>query len=135
MITGLKGVTHLHKSHVEQAGFRVLKAPDIPSVLIETAFISNPKEERNLRSKHHQIKLANAIFTGTLNYFKNNPPPGTLIAVKDRKHKISSGETLSQIAARYQVSLTDIRRANGIKGDRLMIGDVLRIPAYSTNDS
>ena len=135
MIQGLRGVTRLHKSHVEQAGFRVLKSPDIPSILIETAFISNPTEERNLRSRTHQKKLAAAIFKGTLAYFQNNPPPGTLLAMKDRKHRIASGDTLIELATRYQVSVGDIRRVNGLKGDRLLIGDVLRIPSVNTNDS
>mgnify|MGYP001815750843 FL=1 len=135
MIKGLKRVNHMHKSHVEEARFRVLTAPDIPSVLIETAFISNPKEERNLRSRNHQRKLAKAILKGTVNYFKNNPPPGTLLALKDRKHKIASGDTLSGLAERYQVSMADIRRANDLRNDRLRIGHVLRIPAYITHDS
>lgn len=135
MIKGLKGVNHMHKKHVEEARFRVLTAPDIPSVLIETAFISNPKEERKLRSKRHQRKLAKAIFKGTVNYFKSNPPPGTLLALKDRKHKISSGDTLSALAEQYQVSMADIRRANDMKSDRLLVGRVLRIPSYVTHDS
>jgi len=135
MIKGLKGVNHLHKKHVEEARFRVLTAPDIPSVLIETAFISNPKEERKLRSKKHQRKLAKAILKGTVNYFKSNPPAGTVLALKDRKHKISSGDTLSGLAERYQVSMTDIKTANGLKSDRLRVGRVLRIPSYVTHDS
>lgn len=135
MLQGLRGVTHLHKSHVEQAGFRVLKSPDIPSILIETAFISNPTEEKNLRSRSHQKKLADAIFKGTLAYFQNNPPPGSLLAMKDRKHRIASGDTLIELASRYQVSVGEIRRVNGIKGDRLLVGDVLSIPTFHTNDS
>ena len=135
MISGLRNVTHMHKSHVEQAGFRVLKSPDIPSILIETAFISNPTEEKNLRSKAHQKKLAQAIFKGTLAYFQNNPPPGSVLAMKDRKHRISSGDTLIALANRYSVDISDIRRANGLKSDRLIIGDVLKIPTYNTNDS
>ena len=135
MIKGLRGVTRMHKSHVEQAGFRVLKAPDIPSVLVETAFISNPGEEQKLRSRAHQKKLARAIFKGTLTYFRNNPPPGTLMAAKDREHRIASGDTLSQLALRYQVSVSDIRKVNGIKGDRLHIGGLLRIPVWTDNDS
>ena len=134
MLKGLRGVTHLHKSRVEQAGFRVLKAPDIPSVLVETAFISNPGEERNLRNTQHQRKLAQAIFSGMTNYFRNNPPPGTLLALKDRQHRISKGDTLSELADRYQVSISSLRAVNRIKGDRLQIGDVLRIPLVS-NDS
>jgi N-acetylmuramoyl-L-alanine amidase len=135
MMKGLQTVTHMHKQHVEQAGFRVLKSPDIPSILIETAFISNPTEEKKLRSKDHQKKLAHAIFKGTLAYFQNNPPPGSVLAMKDRKHRIASGDTLSELANRYRVDIADIRRMNGLKGDRLNIGDVLLIPTYRTNDS
>jgi N-acetylmuramoyl-L-alanine amidase len=66
-------INHLHKAHVEQAGFAVLKAPDIPSILIETAFISNPDEERKLRDPAYQDKLAEAIADGIRGYFKKNP--------------------------------------------------------------
>ena len=64
----------LHKPSVEQAGFAVLKAPDIPSVLVETAFISNPDEERRLRSSAYQNQLADALMRGIKRYFANNPP-------------------------------------------------------------
>jgi len=70
----LQGVNRLHKPRVEQAGFAVLKAPDIPSILIETAFISNPQEERLLKSSSHQDKLAAAIFSGIRRYLAANPP-------------------------------------------------------------
>jgi len=70
----LKSINRLHKPHVEQAGFAVLKAPDIPSILIETAFISNPDEERLLRSDQHQDKLAAAIFSGIQRYLAAHPP-------------------------------------------------------------
>ena len=66
-------INHLHKAHVEQAGFAVLKAPDIPSILIETAFISNPEEERKLRDPAYQDKLAEAIADGIRGYFRKNP--------------------------------------------------------------
>lgn len=135
MLSGLRGVNRLHKSHVEQAGFRVLKAPDIPSILIETAFISNPAEENKLRSQAHQRKLADALFNGMTRYFRNNPPPGTVLAVREREHRIARGDTLSQLAARYQVPVAHIRDANQLKGDHLRVGDVLRIPSYTTNDS
>ena len=68
------GINRLHKNYVEQAGFAVLKAPDIPSILIETAFISNPDEERKLRDPSYQNKMADAIFTGIKRYFSKNPP-------------------------------------------------------------
>lgn len=68
------GINKLHKGSVEQAGFAVLKAPDIPSILIETAFISNPEEERKLNDDAHQEQLANAILKGIRAYFARNPP-------------------------------------------------------------
>jgi N-acetylmuramoyl-L-alanine amidase len=74
VLQGIGNVNTLHKSVVEQAGFAVLKAPDIPSILVETAFISNPEEERKLRSAHHQAKLAESMHDGIRRYFANNPP-------------------------------------------------------------
>jgi N-acetylmuramoyl-L-alanine amidase len=69
----LGGINHLHKRSVEQAGFAVLKSPDIPSILVETAFLSNPKEEEKLRNSQYQNKMADAVFLGIKNYFANNP--------------------------------------------------------------
>ncbi|WP_137895937.1 N-acetylmuramoyl-L-alanine amidase [Ramlibacter sp. 2FC] len=74
MLREIGGVGRLHKPRVEQAGFAVLKAPDIPSVLVETAFISNPDEEAKLRSDDYQEELANALMKGIQNYFARNPP-------------------------------------------------------------
>ena len=70
----LGGINRLHKANVEQAGFAVLKAPDIPSILIETAFISNPEEERRLNDDAYQDKMAEAIISGIRKYFSANPP-------------------------------------------------------------
>ncbi len=74
VLAEMGGINRLHKNYVEQAGFAVLKAPDIPSILIETAFISNPDEEQKLKSPAYQNKMADAIFTGIKNYFSRNPP-------------------------------------------------------------
>lgn len=74
VLSQIGGINRLHKPHVEQAGFAVLKAPDIPSILIETAFISNPDEERKLNDEAHQEQLANAILRGIRSYFARNPP-------------------------------------------------------------
>jgi N-acetylmuramoyl-L-alanine amidase len=74
VLEALGNVNTLHKPHVEQAGFAVLKAPDIPSILVETAFISNPEEERKLRNRVYQEKFADAIFSGIKRYFAKNPP-------------------------------------------------------------
>ena len=68
------GINTLHKGHVEQAGFAVLKAPDIPSILVETAFISNPEEEKRLTDDGYQDKMADALLSGIRNYFAQNPP-------------------------------------------------------------
>ncbi len=70
----LGGINTLHKAQVEQAGFAVLKAPDIPSILVETAFISNPEEERRLKDDAYQYKMADAILGGIRRYFAANPP-------------------------------------------------------------
>ena len=74
VLAELGGINSLHKAHVEQAGFAVLKAPDIPSILIETAFISNPDEEKRLNDDDYQDKMANAILKGIRAYFSKNPP-------------------------------------------------------------
>ena len=79
----LKNLSHVgkvHKRKVEQAGFAVLKSPDIPSILVETAFISNPKEEKKLKTKAYQKKLAGAIAKGVQQYFKRQAPPGTILS-------------------------------------------------------
>ncbi|MDQ7090759.1 MAG: N-acetylmuramoyl-L-alanine amidase [Methylococcales bacterium] len=75
-----KSIGKLHKHQVQKAAFAVLKSPDIPSILVETAFISNPYEERNLLSRTHQAKIANAIFNGVVSYFKEYAPANTRMA-------------------------------------------------------
>jgi N-acetylmuramoyl-L-alanine amidase len=122
----MKRLGKTHKSTVQQAGFMVLKSPDIPSVLVETAFISNPTEEKRLRSSSHQEKLARAMLKGIRNYFASHPPPGTVLAA--REHVIERGDTLGHIARRYQVSLNSLRGFNSLKNDTLRIGETLRIP-------
>lgn len=124
----LSKIGPLHRPRVESAGFVVLKSPDIPSILVETDFISNPREERKLNSPRYQERLARATMKGIRAYFLRNPPPGTALAMRERKHVISRGETLSGIAHHYQVSLKALRHTNHLQGDRLRVGDVLRIP-------
>ena len=126
----------LHGDHIQNAGFMVLKSPDIPSMLVETGFISNPLEERQLASSRHQQRVAKAIFKGIRNYFELEPPPGTRLAMeKQRKldeqaarYVIRPGDTLSAIAARHQVSIASLRNENRLKGDRIRVGQVLKIP-------
>jgi N-acetylmuramoyl-L-alanine amidase len=135
ILDALTRVGVVRKPKVMQAPFMVLKSPDVPSVLVETAYISNPEEERNLASDAWRSRLARALFSGIRNYFYANPPPGTLVAGRMRQrladslqHVISNGETLSAIAERYNVSVTRIRAANGLRGDQVSAGQVLRIP-------
>ncbi len=123
----LKQVGKVHSRKVQQAGFMVLKSPDIPSVLVETAFITNPKEEQRLRSSKHQWFLAKAIFRGIEDYFAREAPTGTILAA-ERRHVIARGETLSGIAHRYGVSMKRIMSYNSLSHTRIHPGQVLRIP-------
>ena len=133
ILNEIGGVTELHKDQVEQAGFVVLKSPDIPSLLIEAGFISNPGEERKLKSERHLEKIASSIASGLDQYFKKVPPPGTLLASrgmsKPSDHMVKPGDTLSGIASQYGVSLSRLRDENQIKNDVLWIGQKVRIPA------
>ena len=125
-------VGKIHGRRVQQAGFMVLKSPDVPSILVETGFISNPEEERNLRDPKYQERMAKAIMVGVKKFFNEAPPPGTLLAknqAKITKHVIARGDTLSEIADRYRVSLASLRRENRIRSDNhIRIGQVLVIP-------
>jgi len=131
VLNSLARVGKTHKRFVERAGFAVLRSPDVPSVLVETAFISNPDEERRLRDPKHRAALAQAIFKGVRGYFFSSPPPGTWLADNARaeEHVVSTGETLSAIASRHQISLNALRSANGLATDSVQAGRVLRIPA------
>ena len=138
VIRELAGLGKVHRRTVQQAGFLVLKSPDMPSILVETAFISNPSEEKKLRDKRHQQRLADAILAGVRNYFYTNPPPDTRIAMEMRRvpakkvrHVIARGDTLSEIAERYNVSTAAIRAANKLSNDRIRVGQTLSIPLYA----
>lgn len=127
----LHSVGKVHGSKVQQAGFVVLKSPDIPSMLVETGFISNPAEERNLNNPEYQEKMARSIVKGIKTYFKKSPPPDTILAQvknQNRRHVIRSGETLSGLAERYRVSMVMLKQTNSLRTNQLRIGQVLRIP-------
>lgn len=119
-------VGDLHQHEVQKAGFLVLKSPDIPSILVETAFISNPHEERKLRDSGHQERVALAVFRGIRDYYAMYAPPDTRMAVT--RHIITEGETLSGIAALYGVSMKKLRETNALKSTRLRVGQILNIP-------
>ncbi|MFT2109823.1 N-acetylmuramoyl-L-alanine amidase [Marinomonas sp. 2405UD68-3] len=126
-------VARLHKSTVQQAGFVVLKSPDIPSILIETGFVSNAIEAKNLGSFAYRKKLASSISKGVVASFSKNPPVGTLLDWKQRQSRsrvytVSKGDTLSEIAKKNDVSLSRLRGANNIKNDVIRIGQKLIVP-------
>ena len=138
VIGELARIGKVHRRTVQQAGFLVLKSPDMPSILVEMAYISNPTEEKRLRDTRHQGRLANAILGGVRTYFYNNPPPDTRIAMEMRRtpvkrvrHVIARGDTLSEIAERYNVSAAAIRAANKLSNDSIRIGQTLSIPIYA----
>ncbi len=124
----LKTVSRVHKKTVQQAGFAVLKAPNIPSVLLETAFISNPREERNLRSSAHQKKLSKAITRGVNKYFARKAPPGTWLASFACDYEVCSGDSVASIANKHDVNERDLRTRNGLYADNLIAGQVIKIP-------
>jgi len=135
VLSELGKITKLHKKQVEKAGFVVLKSPDVPSILVETGFISNPQEAKNLNSKSHQRRVARAIFKGVNKYFSNTPPPGTYLAWqkenrgKIKEYRIARGDTLSDIAMRNNISLGQIKKLNQMSSDKIRIGQVIRVPA------
>jgi N-acetylmuramoyl-L-alanine amidase len=131
IIQSLKGVTPLHHGRVEQAAFVVLKSPDIPSLLVETGFISNPKEERNLNNPRYQDRLAMALMHGIKRYFVSHPPRGTWLAshrADKQRYVVSRGDTLSAIAVRYSVSINQLKTVNRLATTNIHIGQVLYIP-------
>ena len=132
VLNQLDNFTNLHNNKVEQAGFVVLKSTDIPSILVETGFISNPREERNLTSSAYQSRLSQAIFQGIKGYFWDNPPHGTRIEAMTSTHYhiVRSGDTLPGIASRYHVTVEALQAMNGISGkSALRPGQKLVIPS------
>jgi N-acetylmuramoyl-L-alanine amidase len=133
VISQLKKVTKLHKKQPQAASLAVLTSPDIPSLLVEVGFISNPTEEKNLNWAKHRQKLAESIFTAIKSHFSKLPPDGTLWAnnarTEKRMHKVRSGESLSLLAQRYKVRISAIKAANNLRTDTVRIGQVLTIPS------
>ena len=167
-------IARLHKHHVEQAGFMVLKSVNVPSLLVETGFISNPGEARNLSSPDYQQKMATAIFTGIDKHFTKIPPPGSYLAALKgetisaspsvsfiaeanaaeveapavnvkanpppkppvlkakpkpaRVHVVKRGDNLSDIATRYGVSVSALKKYNKLSKSKIFVGQKLKIP-------
>jgi N-acetylmuramoyl-L-alanine amidase len=132
VIDEMKKVTRMHKAIPQAASLAVLTAPDIPSILVEVGFISNPQEEKNLNWSQYREKLASSLFSATKRYFHQAPPDGTLwssLRGTNRTHKVRSGESLSLLAQRYNVKVSSIKKANNLRNDMVRIGQVLTIPS------
>ncbi len=133
VIRELGQVTRMHKRQVEQASFVVLKSPDMPSLLIETGFISNPDEVRRLADPSFQSTLAGSIFRGIQRYFERYPPEGSLLAqnisLLPKTYVIQRGDTLSEIAERFGVSMASLQQQNNLRGTVIQVGQTLSIPA------
>src|SRR5690554_643752 len=128
-------VAHLHKHQVEQAGFAVLKSPDVPSILVETGFISNPSEAKNLASGNYRTRLAQQLFKGIEQYFTQFPPAGTYLASRKdgnrgavTEYTIMRGDTLSDIAKRFNISVSQLQQQNNLSSPVIKVGQTLRIP-------
>lgn len=130
VLKDLKKVTPLHSDRVEQARFVVLKSPDIPSLLVETGFITNPYEERLLRLSSYQHKLAKALAAGINDYFWAHPPPNTLFVLEKHAthYVVKRGDNLSMIAEDHHTSVAAIKKLNRLKTDALRVGEPLQIP-------
>jgi len=186
ILESMDAVARLRRDKVQQASLQVLNSPDIPSILIETGYLTNPNDAQRLSSSEFQRTMAHAIGQGVMNYFYDTPPEGSLVAwqkangitpgsytvksgdslsliaqrfdmtldelkslnnlssntiqigqvlmlpggepIRISEHTIRSGETLSEIAARYSVSLASLRAANNLSNDRILVGQVLKIP-------
>ena len=134
IIRALSRFAALHHNKVDQAAFVVLKSPDIPSLLVETGFITNPYEEKRLISARYQQRIALALESGIVNYFQQHPPRGTSLASNRvagqqiRRYVVTRGDSLSYIAQRYQVTVKKIRRLNQLNSNKIRVGQQLLIP-------
>lgn len=141
VLSSMGGIAHLHKRHVEQAGFLVLKSPDVPSILVETGFISNPGEARKLATPAYRKQMAQSVFKGIRQHFYQHPPAGTYVAAQvesgtgggfERQHAVAAGDSLSGIANRYGVSMQRLMQYNNLRSTSVNIGQTLKIPATNS---
>ena len=115
----------LHKHKVQQAGFMVLKSPDIPSILVETNFISNPAAEQKLATERYQTQLAEAMLLGIKGYFARYRP--ATFVTDAQTYRVKPGDTLSEIAARFGTTAKRLKQRNELAGTELRVGQTLTI--------
>tara|TARA_B100000963_G_scaffold276183_1_gene244468 strand:- start:4681 stop:5934 length:1254 start_codon:yes stop_codon:yes gene_type:complete len=121
--------TKLHKKNVEYADFRVLKSVDIPSVLVESGFITNPDDAKRLKSKAGRRMIARSIFLGIHNYFKDNPVSGSYLEDYQNylSYEIQEGDVLSEISIRFGVTVESINNLNNLNNKPIFPGQVIKI--------
>ncbi|WP_417438571.1 N-acetylmuramoyl-L-alanine amidase [Idiomarina sp.] len=130
IIDEMSTVTKMHKKTPQAASLAVLKSPDKPSLLVETGFISNPREEQLLTSNAHQQKLARALYNGIRRYFVSNPIDNTYLANQSSfSYTVKSGDSLSVLAQRYNTTVKAIKSENKLTSNSLKIGQKLTIPS------
>lgn len=142
ILNSLSSVATLRRDKTQQGNLWVLRSPDIPSLLIETGYLSNPDEARQLNSGSYQRRLADGIVQGVMRYFYDRPPEDTLVAwqkannitptlvgtASGGSHVVARGDSISMIAQRYGVSIRELKEANDLRGDVIQLGQELTIP-------
>jgi N-acetylmuramoyl-L-alanine amidase len=135
ILNSLGAVAKLRRDKAQQGNLWVLRSPDIPSLLIETGYLSNPEEARRLNTAAYQRRLADGIVQGVMNYFYERPLEGTLIAwqkqnnvAPDREYTVQRGDSLSVLAQRFGVSAAALKSANNFSSDTIRVGQRLTIP-------
>ena len=135
ILTSMGTVTKLQKDYVEFANFTVLRAPDIPALLVELGFLTNPKEAQKLLRGQFRSRMTRALADGVENFFLSYPPHGSLLAVRRANllnnakefYKVRYGDTLSEVALAHNLSTNELRRLNKLDSDRLLVGQQLRL--------
>ena len=142
----LSQVGRLHSKRVEQASFAVLKSPDIPSILVETGFITNLNEEKRLRTSKYQKKIARAIHTALGDYFEQTPyysqasysspklagASSSTASTRPKTHTVKRGDSLSSIALKYSMSVAELKKLNKLKSNVAVLGRKLKVSATSS---
>lgn len=137
VLSDLKDAGRVHKKRLGLANFVVLRSPDIPSLLIETGFLSNRSDARRLSISREQEKIAAAIFEGIKRYFEKSPPANTFVAWRKQNAdqrmiiEVKRGDTLSEIAARYGLSLQALKELNELETNVIHLGQKLEVPVSS----
>ena len=121
--------TKIHKQNVEYADFRVLKSVDIPSVLVESGFITNPEDAKRLKTKAGRRMIARSIFLGIHNYFKEDPVSGSVLENYSNylNYEIQKGDVLSEVAIRFGVTVDSINNLNNLKNKSIYPNQIIKI--------